>query len=279
MKDNNNGSGITEFVFDLPEKKKSKINGPVLISVILAVLLVISFVFNVYYAFFHNDQVNYYVAEFKDDKPNVDTNTFPLLASDEDNKIYLYGTPPYGFVLLDNGVASQFDWINIYDGMNMPELNCYDIDRDGKTEIVVIEKNTDEKGESQHGVHVIKFKAHGEDKPIYYDAGMTAMDLVSEFKETIGVTHDSEINKITISVDGKSYDIDHKNNNSERNYLAGAIGRVVEFKTEGSKISAFVSVDVVYDNGEYEQIGTIETQISYNPEKLDINNAAFVKIQ
>ena len=276
MKDKNN-SGITEFDFDLPEKKKSKINTHVLVSVILAVLLVASLAFNVYYAFFHNDQVNYYVANFEDDKPNVDTNTFPLLASDEDNKVYLYGTPPYGFVLLDNGVASQFDWINIYDGMNMPELNCYDIDRDGKTEIVVIEKNTDEKGESQHGVHVIKFKAHGEDKPIYYDAGMTAIDLVSKLKEIIGVTHDTETNKINVSVDGKSYDIDHKNSDTTRNYLAGAIGRTVEFKAEGSKISAFVSVDVVYDNGTYEQIGTIEIIVSYNPEKLDIKSAVFVK--
>ncbi len=277
MTEKNNNSGITEFVFDLPEKSKPKINLHTLICVVLAVLLAVSLAFNVYYAFFRNDQINYYVNEIKDDSPNVDTKTFPLLASDENKKVYLYGTKPYGFILLDNGVAAQFDWLKVYDGMNMPELNCFDIDRDGKTEFTVIEKSTDDKGENQFGVHVIKFKEHGENKPIYYDAGMTAKDLVSKLKEKIGIDHDTNSNKISISADGKTYDIDHKNINSERSYLAGAIGRSVEFKSEGSKIIAYTSIDVVYDNGEYEQIGTIESTVSYDPEELSIKSTIFVK--
>lgn len=246
------------------------------VCIILAAVLLISMALNAFLLFTREKESELVITPAGDNTPNVDTDTFPLLASVKEESLFLYGIRPYGVVLVNNGVASYFDWLNISDNMKLPEMYASDIDRDGINEIVILTKETDEAGESQDGVHVIEYVSDGENNPIYDDTGLNSADTVEMLKEIVDVARDTATGQITVLAGGTTYPFDHVNSNSTRNYLAAQIGRSVEYKMDGATICAAVSVDIVYDDGSYETVGTIETEFDYSAGSLTFDNTVFV---
>lgn len=246
------------------------------LCIILAAVLLISVALNAFLFFTREKERELVITPAGDNTPNVDTNTFPLLASVKEESLFLYGIRPYGVILVNNGVASYFDWLNISDDMKLPEMYASDIDRDGINEIVILTKETDESGESQDGVHIIEYVSDGENNPIYDDTGLTSADTVEMLKDTVDVARDTATGQITVLAGGATYPFDHVNSDDTRNYLAAQIGRSVEFKMDGASVCATVSVDIVYDDGSYETVGTIETEFDYSAGSITLDKTVFV---
>jgi len=284
MPDSNHGAEIANeeklFVSKKAEKTKSTIKTvptmiPLFVTLVFA--LIVSILLNAYFIFFTKDQNSIILNTAGDNTPNVNTDTFPLIASVEDRSLFLYGITPYGVVLVNNGVSSYFDWLNVSSNMEKPEMHSLDVDRDGIEEIEIITKAVDETGENQHGIHILKFVSNGENKPIYSDIGMDAKQTVELLKTVFDVEHDTVTGQISILTQNQTFPVDYVNTVSSRNYLVAKIGRSVEYRMEGSLVKANVSVDIVYDDGSYENIGSVELNFSYNAENLNIDKSIFIK--
>lgn len=284
MPDSNHGAEIANEEKLLVSKKAEKTKSPIKtvptmipLFVTLVFALIVSILLNAYFIFFTKDQNSIVLNTEGDNTPNVNTDTFPLIASVEDRSLFLYGIPPYGVVLVNNGVSNYFDWLNVSSNMERPEMHSLDVDRDGIEEIEIITKAVDETGENQHGIHILKFISNGENKPIYSDIGMDAKQTVELLKTVFDVEHDTVTGQISILTQNQTFPVDYVNTVSSRNYLVAKIGRSVEYRMDGSLVKANVSVDIVYDDGSYENIGSVELNFSYNSENLNIDKSIFIE--
>ncbi len=215
-----------------------------------------------------------------DNTPAVaDNDVFPLLASSEEHSLFLYGVRPYGVVLVNNGVGNYFDWLSISDSMTKPQMQVVDIDRDGKSEIVVLLKTMGDDGENQNGVHVLSFQSNSDTAPIYNDAGLDSADTVEKLKSVVDIGYDMIDDIFTVRAGGNTASFNDKNASTERDYLTAQLGRSIEFTLSGAVITAIVSVDAVYSDGSIEKIGDITATVAYGGTALALENVNFVQNQ
>lgn len=264
------------------ERSRTRNNAALRICCIaLAVLLFISVVFNLCQLLGGDDSGEYPVIPSQSDNtPAVaDNDVFPLLASSEEHSLFLYGVRPYGVVLVNNGVGNYFDWLSISDSMTKPQMQVVDIDRDGKSEIVVLLKTMGDDGENQNGVHVLSFQSNSDTAPIYNDAGLDSADTVEKLKSVVDISYDMIDDIFTVRAGGNTASFNDKNASTERDYLTAQLGRSIEFTLSGAVITAIVSVDAVYSDGSIEKIGDITVTVAYGGTALALENVNFVQNQ
>lgn len=183
----------------------------------------------------------------------------PLLVSDEENELYLYGIKPEGVVLYADGIGHYYDWAYSFSDYREPRIyrGYFDFD---KIEDIAIVTYTNE------NVEDIRIISDGD----FDEASVYTVDP-DEFNSYIkkAVTHfyDDENKTVTFTVDGRNYVFDICESFEKLVFYGIYYSKNVSYELIDGKIFVNIIPVVISSDGENDY-GSVEMGITIKAQLL-----------
>lgn len=195
----------------------------------------------------------------------------PLIASDPDNNVFLYGVKPQGVVVVKDGTEQFFDWSYLTPRGILPEITTADFDGDGTNEIGVnlyVESGT---GMSVEQLHIVKSTKDSSGNDCLVDYQFMEDDYTAQIAEILQHTYDTETKILTLQVRDKNYEIV-----CERGFQYLSYTDIVQFRFENNGIKVIFPLGIVQEGviAEY-GYGSLTAGVIYGDEKFTLTEPEF----
>lgn len=157
---------------------------------------------------------------------------YPLIAELPKEDIYLYGLKPTGVALKYGDKIQFFDWIYTTPRFVLPVLKKYDLDNDGKDEIICVLNVGSGTGISLYELHILKLNGTSG----YVDYRFS--DYLEQVKTMLSATYHKKENSILLKTDNNSYTYVFPTEYQKLTFKNIAYGAIVIFDiSDGLKIN------------------------------------------
>lgn len=194
---------------------------------------------------------------------------YPLIAELPKEDIYLYGLKPTGVVLRYGDKIQFFNWEYTTPRFILPVLNKYDLDNDGKDEIICVLNVGSGTGISLYELHVLKLT--GTDGYVDY----MFSDYLEQMKTMLSTAYSKKENSITFKTNNNSYTYDIPVEYQKLTYKNIAYGNIVFFDTSNGlkiKMPLGVCFDEFASPQFFEDIIFFEGDIRFTNGKFQITS-------
>jgi len=128
----------------------------------------------------------------------LENTKYPLIAQIEEDKIYLYGQPNGVYLRYGNKIQA-FDWCYLTPRFILPRLEKYDLDGDGKDEIICNLYIGSGTGVSVEEMHVLKLDKTGKYVDFIFN------DYVEQIDNLLSFEYSKSENSILLKTENSSY--------------------------------------------------------------------------
>lgn len=193
----------------------------------------------------------------------------PLLVSDEENELYLYGIKPDGVVLYADGIGHYYDWAYSFSDYREPRIYKGHFDNDRNEDIAIVTYTN----ENVEDIRIISDGDFDEDSVYTVDPD----EFNSYVRKAVVHSYDDVNETVTFTVDGRNYVFDLSESFEKLVFDGISYSRNVSYELIDGKIFAYIVPVVVSSDGENDygiaEMGiTIKAQLLFDGYNISLTD-------